>query len=457
VIRFKSFSLFIRAFLISIAGALQTITPLWASNPTSSASAQHEGATFSKEKLLPFEGRKIRKIQILGLTRTSETAVRGLLGGTEGDSFSSENWVRGLMKLYDTNALYDLNTEISPAQKSDEVEITLRLTDKWTLVPFFSFQGGGQFNYVTTGVYDTNLGGYFTNMSLGVSSSNGWIGYDVNLFQEFFLNTDLIFGLDVSKNFLPVIAPYNLSAINFIWSRDQVQFLLGRRLGSDKRFFTFLEVFRDQTLAPYQGFQEDLLPNLQYRIRPVLIFGRSNLTNFMEEGSELAFAPVTANFLDTNKAYHQLVVTYKNTSILKKDTNLAFFIGTGIMSSAPLAYQFHLGGFDTVRGFGSARMMGNLYANANLEFRPTLFQHRFSWSLLDWVVLQGCAFTDMGWMYNGLNSELTPVNHLALASAGLGIRMIFVKYSNAIIRLDWARTITPDEGLGFSFGIGQFF
>jgi outer membrane translocation and assembly module TamA len=32
-----------------------------------------------------------------------------------------------------------------------------------------------------------------------------------------------------------------------------------------------------------------------------------------------------------------------------------------------------------------------------------------------------------------------------------------VKFSGAILRLDLARTISPDEGLGFSFGIGQFF
>jgi outer membrane protein assembly factor BamA len=94
-----------------------------------------------------------------------------------------------------------------------------------------------------------------------------------------------------------------------------------------------------------------------------------------------------------------------------------------------------------------------------VEYRPYLWSDRFSFLGVDQIALQGCLFIDMGVLVNdsaAVHSELKN-RSLGLLSAGLGLRLNFVRFAGAILRFDFARTISPDEGFGFSFGIGQFF
>ncbi len=45
----------------------------------------------------------------------------------------------------------------------------------------------------------------------------------------------------------------------------------------------------------------------------------------------------------------------------------------------------------------------------------------------------------------------------SLLSAGVGLRFNIQKFAGAIMRIDVARTIYPDEGVGLALGVGQFF
>jgi hypothetical protein len=64
----------------------------------------------------------------------------------------------------------------------------------------------------------------------------------------------------------------------------------------------------------------------------------------------------------------------------------------------------------------------------------------------------GSAFGD-----SSLTGDQGTKNIDFLWSAGLGFRANFLHFAGAIIRFDLARTVHPDEGLGLSFGVGQFF
>jgi hypothetical protein len=84
---------------------------------------------------------------------------------------------------------------------------------------------------------------------------------------------------------------------------------------------------------------------------------------------------------------------------------------------------------------------------------------RFPIPLFGQVVLQGNIFQDAGIMW--LNSEETHTqdthSHVQLYSGGLGVRFHFVQFAGAILALDVARTISPDEGIGLALNVGQFF
>jgi len=347
-------------------------------------------------------------------------------------------------------------------QAPQQIDIELQLTDRWTLMPFGIAQAGGGSNNVGGGFYEANLFGYFAQVSGSYSVFDNVPSYDFNLFQEFFRDTNYIWGLDISGTGTPVSLQANndSSLGSFTWARQQDQLLLGQKLSTSWepkiRLFSYFEYFRDHMVNDNGAPEVHVFTAAQYRVRPTLILGRSELTNFLEQGQEITLAPTAVNFLSSDLEYYQMVMTYKKV-FLQEDTNYAFFLNTGAMSKAPVPYLFHLGGFDTVRGFSTNRAVGRYYINDNLEYRPYLL--RLFLPLLGEVVSQGNVFTDGGimWSSSDLAETRQVSSSLALLSAGAGLRLNFLRFAGAIMRLDVAKTITPNEGWGVSLGVGQFF
>ena len=444
-------SLLTAVFLLAFVLALQTQAGTAWAGPSSGQSIEDEDTYISATALSQYDGAIIDEIRIRGLDRTREQAVRWLLGGKEGGVFNAADWEHGIRKLYNTQNLYDIHTaarQISTSPPRIALDVSIR--DRWTLLPQVYLQGGGGNSIFGGGIIDTNIAGYNTQGILGLATLNGNYFYDINLFQEFVFDTDYMFGLDLSRQGNPISVQDLSGAVtqNFVWARTQAQLLLGRRIGKLIRFFGFLEIFQDGLVTADSGTTATVDTFVQYRVRPVMIIGRSNLTNYLEEGYELTIAPTAANFFGGSSSYEQMIATYKRTIILPYNINLAGFTGAGVMTSAPLPYQFRLGGFDTVRGFGANRGMGTAYWNGSVEFRPTLLAVKFP--LLDLVVLQGCVFTDAGWID-------TIQGGLALFSAGVGVRFNFAQFASSIARFDLARAIEPSEGYDLSFGLSQFF
>lgn len=428
--------------------------PLLAQNLPSYQLEQH---TFDIEAWRTFNGREIREVRIHGLKWTKENAVRLLLSQRAGDIFMAEVWVKGIHKLYNTTVIYDIRTDIQ-SDDDGKIGIDLWVGDRWTLLPFGIAQGGGGSTNFGVGIWDGNSFGYFTQLAASYNEFDSVGSYDFNLYQEFFLDTELMGGADISATGTPV----SLQADNgqplgsYTWLRHQQQLLIGRRFEPKIRLFSYFETFQDQMVDNSQTPEVQVYRENQYRIRPTMIWGRSDLTNYLEQGFELTVAPTFANFFTARRDYYQWVTTYKRTMI-SGNTNFAFFINTGAMTGAPIPYLFHLGGYDTVRGFSTNRAVGEFYVNYNLEYRPYLFTARFP--LIDRVVFQGCLFQDMGNMWNSSNLAATGrVNSsIFLLSNGVGLRLNFLKFASAIVRLDVARTTVPDEGWGGGFGVGQFF
>jgi hypothetical protein len=415
---------------------------------------------FSDEELKLYQGATITAIRVHGLTRTSETAIRWLLGGSEGEPFDSARWILGLTKLYNTVALYDISSHVTKETKEGgepKISIDVYLKDKWTLLPFITIQGGGSVVNYGGGIFDTNLGGYFTNVSVGYAYLNSAATYDINIFQEWVGSTDFQAWIDISRNGLPmdIYSTSDAALGSFTWIRNQQELMWGRRF-PNIRSMIYVDFFNDEITSGAGTPGAQVFSGEQYRVRPSVIVGRDNLSNYLERGYELTITPSLSNFFAGSERSVAVQATFKQVWILPSETNLAYFINVGAESSVPFAYQFHLGGFDTVRGFSNTRYIGPYYLNANLEYRPLLGVTRISFLSLDQLAVQGALFTDAGYLWADGNAPLGGTS-LGLLSAGVGLRFNFVRFAGCIIRLDLAQTLIPNEGLGFSFGVGQFF
>jgi outer membrane protein assembly factor BamA len=418
---------------------------------------RHEQLVFNLERLQPFDGRKIREIRVRGLKRTKERAVRWLLSQREGDVFSGATWLKGIHKLYNTTVVYDIFTDIRQVGPG-EIDIDLSLSDRWTLMPFGIAQAGGGSNNLGGGIWEANVLGYFGQMGASYSVFNNVASYDFNIYQEFFLDTDFIWGLDISGTGVPVELQRNdgSSLGSFTWNRQQEQFLIGHKFEPKIRLFAYLEYYNDAMVSNSGAPEARVYSSGQYRVRPTLILGRSELTNFLEQGFELTLAPTSANFLSGSKQYSTMVATYKRV-FLDQNTNYAMFINAGAMSRAPIPYLFRLGGYDTVRGFTTNRAIGRYYFDHTLEYRPYLT--RLFLPLFGEAVIQGALFEDAAFMWDSSDlSQTRRINsEISLFSAGFGIRINLLRFAGCILRLDAAKTLSPSEGWGGSLGVGQFF
>ena len=392
-----------------------------------------EDAVLDLDQLEKWNGKRIETITISGLVRTNERAIRWLITQKEGDSFDSELWVRGIRKIYNTQAIYDIHTDVK-ISADGKIAITLSMRDKWTLVPDINLQGSSNATNFQFGIYDNNFLGNFTTINLVYGQFNSLPNYDIDIFQEWLFDTDYMASLDFSQNTIPLLSDSG-------WTRSLQSITFGRRFYPKIRLFGVLALMQDSG--------QETISGQQWKLQPTIIFGRSDFSNYLEEGYELTLKTNLVNLLSPQN-YNSVLLSYKLTDIILGKSNWALYAALGVTGSNLRSYQFTLGGFDTVRGYSAFRLISHAYSVVNLEFRPLLWSHRFGWEPLDWIVLQGCLFTDWG-------ATLRQGTLSTLSSIGAGLRLNFVKYSGAIVRFDYAQTLAPNEGSGISFGIGQFF
>jgi outer membrane protein assembly factor BamA len=434
----------------------------------SAANAKNNAATDAlniNETMKTYDGKIVRHIIITGLVRTKARAIRWIMKTTEGEPYYTETLKIDILALYNTANLYNIMADVKTAPGDLQgVDIFITLEDKWTLLPFLGAQGGGGSFTFGGGLYDSNVLGYFVNTYIAVYNYDGAYSYRLNANQEYIAGSQYSGSIDISNVALPttIYRQDNSSAGNYTWQRNQFEIVSGYHF-IDKLLPTKLirvQLYSDfytDSLLKINGVNASTYSGFQYRLQPVAIFGRSNIIEFFEIGHELTIQPAFANFFEASRNFTSLQLSYKNVTLLPNNQNLAFFIFGAAMTPTPVVYEQQVGGYSNVRGYSDARQTGPFSLVGNAEYRPYL--KRFRLPIIEEVVIQGCVFTDTGsaWGDSTLTGESQLNGPNFLWSSGAGIRLNFLHFSNAITRFDIARTIRPDEGVGFSFGVNQFF
>ena len=219
-----------------IAFAMTARAQVEVSAASSTAGAQEQNI-FDLQALAKYDGAVIRSISISGARWTRERAIRWLLSQKEGDAFEAGAWAAGIHKIYDTTDVYDVSTQIRAAETpnsgpiASEIDVTVSVDDRWTLMPFVVAQSGGGSTNFGVGAAETNLFGYFGQLAASYSVFNDVHSYDLNYFQEFIADTPYIAGFDVSSVGVPVSLQKNSGEAigSFVWNRQQEQVLFGRK------------------------------------------------------------------------------------------------------------------------------------------------------------------------------------------------------------------------------------
>jgi outer membrane protein assembly factor BamA len=404
----------------------------------------------------------VKKLEIHGLVRSRESTVRWILGTHEGKPFNPQAWQNGVERLYKTESVYDIRSAIT--QSNNEIEISLTLEDKWTLFPYFAFQGGGGSVSFSSGLFDTNLFGTFTNVYAGGGYLDGEYSYEFGASQKWFLQSTFSVAADVAKVVQPVTLQNTQgdTLANFTWARSREAFTVGRQTNELIYWELTIEAFKDSlkvSNALARGFVFDDVK--QWRLAPTLHVGKVAHADYLEQGHELTLSGFDANPFNPQRDYHGAQAAWKHVIFLPDTRNIAYYLSFAHMTAAPIAYQYRLGGFDSVRGFAMNRIFGLDSARANFEYRATLFTCKLPVFDVGRMVMQGALFTDAGDSWHSANIDLsghaTQTGTRFLYSAGAGVRAFFLHFANALVRLDVAKAVEPNEGFNVAFGVGQFF
>lgn len=409
------------------------------------------------------DGQAVASIEIQGLRRTRRQTIEWILGTKTGARFSALILAADLQRLYNTGNLYDLDATVTAAASGQGVDVNVILKDKWTLFPAIGAQGGGGSTTIGGGIFESNFLGYMTNASVMFWTFNGTTSYDLNFNQEYFHGTQTMWSIDVKDSIEPQsVHDYDGKNLGlFAWRRRQDEVMVGTHFDGPVRAMFFASIFQDTISANEGGFKPSTADGLQQKFYPKVIVGRVDWTDYLENGTEFTMQPAVTNLIGTGPKYASLELDFKKVWIVGSSghDNVAMYLSTTHMEEAAPNYLCQVGGYYNVRGYSDMREFGRHVAFANFEYRPFLFSYRWALFDADLMAVQAAFFTDTGsaWGNSSLTGEKRTDEVHPLWSAGVGLRVNMVKFAGAILRLDLARTISPDEGIGFSFGVGHFF
>lgn len=129
------------------------------------------------------------------------------------------------------------------------------------------------------------------------------------------------------------------------------------------------------------------------------------------------------------------------------DLNIAIHAYLQTAGSPTISNVFHLGGFDSIRGFPDGIRCGAVAAYGNLEVR------REAWTS-KWLKIATVAFVDAG----VAGKDFQDASEDLFRSAGGGFRLSIPKVHRLVFRVDYAWGRSNDLSTsGISLGLNQFF
>lgn len=396
----------------------------------------------------------ISSITVSGNKRTNELTILKIADISIGDSVTDSLIERATQRLLRT----EIFTSCEIAEKTSGV-ITVTVSEKWTIIPFISFQGnGGKIIQCNTGLYDANflgragvIGGDYTYL-LGTHSG-----------QIFSMKDNL------GKKNIKLSGRIRTQKGISIWydstGRQQAGFMVDRKLLNAS---SELPINDKLTASVAISVLKDTISE---SIGSISYDSLNDSHGFSFESSNKAVIPVmSARY--SNFKYKKYTYTGWG---FKAGVGHAFeskFGGYNTFSAAGQWYKelplhanigvngelmgadghgktnvFYLGGMSGVRGFPENLFRGKALAKLNVEYRIPSLKSK-------WIVVQHVLFTD----YAAIAPRISELDEaVSVSSGGIGLRISSPKIYSFMIRLDYGWGFTPLLSNGLSFGTTHYF
>jgi len=424
-------------------------------------SASAAAADDKERGLSPTEaaGRPVSEIRIEGLKRTESFVVRRELLVAKGVPLVPADLAESVQRLKNLRIFSSVVPRLSDGPDASVV-LTLKVREKWTILPFLRFGGGGGTNFLIAGLYDINLlgrylelGGQYENLN-GAHSGVAWFR------DPRFLGERLLFGIDLWKvNRIRDLyyrdgrrqGAYNMG-------RNKVNSMLELELHSHFRVGVGVELdddsFSEDSLTSAQR-EANLTAGLRLPADGLAVIGRANALlgrldydDWHVEGATLGAVVEHASGLwGSDFDFTRLTLQGIGFVRLPLDSNAGFRLTVGHTDTTALQHLFYIGGLEYKRGFKDGQFRGQEFWDANFEYRIPSLQ-------TSWLVLQHVVFYDVGHVMEDWGEAF---DGAPCMSTGLGVRLVSPRIARLVLRLDYAFAFGEHDEHGISFGVQQFF
>jgi len=400
-------------------------------------------------------------VEVSGRNTTSPDSVRRMMNTQEGSLLDRKQLENDLLRLRATGVLYDVSAE----EGEEGQRLTVRVHDRWSLVPLFGLRRGGGRTNAKLGIVDRNFLGRLVQLSAEATSAS-----DIPFSSVRSLGSYIWF-------YIPRIAGSRLST-GVYWQREFLDLSGWNEVGDRIRTFD-----RNRHLVRAEGRYElrDLVTaaivsqvfNDSYAFNQTSPFptalpprgrtatlGLELAIGLMDdrvismEGTELKITIDGARAgLVSDFSFVMATASLRSFYIPGPRHNLGGQIAAQLTTARDDSHLFRAGGLLEIRGFPDAYFLGQRMLRGNLEYRFDL-QHL---TVLVPMMLQLVAFVDGG-LVDGRADAIGGFRYQGpFVSTGVGARIVVIPVTRAVLRADLATGLWPRNTIDFSVGGQQFF
>lgn len=399
-------------------------------------------------------GLRIASLEFEGLKRTKESHAARFLESEVGDSLDLAQLRRDVQQLRNITAFADAEFRLDTT--AEGIAVTLELTENFTLFPIVNFGGVTDNFWYQVGATDANWLGRGLHLTTFYMNNNGRSNYHLYCRIPYLAGSR--WGVSVNAfrwaSVEPFYFPEGTAVYDFenysIGGTGFYEFELNNHiLEAGGLFFIERHTLQDgESLpnAPQQLQEPKVLFKLMHR------FNRVNNHFFYRSGFENITRYETVYALHHESWFHML---FSDTHFFRRygeRGNLAMRLRLGISTNnnSPFA-PFILDSQFNIRGSGNRVDRGTATVTLNTEYRQAIFESEL-------FAAQVVGFSDLGtWRQpGGTLEDLVDAQNFRHFVGG-GIRLIYKKAWDAILRVDYGVDVYNTQERGLVLGLGQYF
>ncbi len=403
---------------------------------------------------------QVDRIEIKGLNRTKQSYIAHFLSLHEGDTLSQPQIEDDLQQL--KNLLMVTNATAEVVLRNDSTLVRYTIEEALTFFPIINFGGIKENVWFQIGVKEQNLGGRGIQSIAYYLNNNGLSNGQIYLRIPYLNGTRWGLSVNLQRWSSPEPLFFDGQRVNYTYSSS----IAGLGIIREFDYQHTLELGGGYFVENYARQESDLMNLDNFAPRNARIpktigklthhFGRMNYHWFYLNGWDTEqYAQVINDLTLDNEALFLIYWTnlrYLKTVGKQQKCNLAFRGRIGISSNGDTPFApFVIDSQMNIRGVGNRIDRGTATVVLNIELRQTLKDYG------DWA-LQGVLFSDAG-TWRQPAGELSDLlqNENFVHFYGGGLRGIYKKAHNAILRIDYGFDVYNIGNNGLVIGLGQYF